>query len=423
MTSATGKKKIAVIGGGISGLSAAYYLAQGEPYEVSLFESQDRVGGHAHTYNHKGVNMDTTVISFHEQAYPNFVKLIKELGVYDQTQRFKQDLCFHTARGVEFMMTYKVSGMLSKPLTIYKTAVSLKRLSRGVVTHLKNDAIHAMNFHEFLRFISMSEYEITCLVVPMIHMFVGLSPAEIRQMPARFLVEHLYYHKLLHHSSLTAWRGWENGTITYISKLQAAIEAKGRVHTSANVRSIERTASGKVLVHHKNEPTQEFDRVVIATPPASALRLLKEPTRLEERVMSPWAYTTLRMCIHKDNSVLPLRDAHRGFWNPYIDPHTDRCAATYLVNRLHPKLEKGVVVSWAPIQEIDAAKEIHARDVEIARYTASALTTHKDFPALNQQRNGIYYAGAHFGYGWHEAGVESGLNVARRIREDDEVLP
>jgi predicted NAD/FAD-binding protein len=414
------RKKIAVIGGGISGLTAAYSLSKQDGFDITLFETQDRVGGHAHTYRHNGVNMDTTVISFHEQAYPNFVRLIKELGVYGETQRFKQDLCFHTDRGVEFMMTYKTSGLLAKPMTIFKTVASLKKLSRGVVNNLRNSDIDSLNFYEFLKRIGMSDYEITCLVVPMIHMFVGLPPVDIRQMPARFLVEHLYYHKLLHHSSLTAWRGWENGTITYISKLQASI--KGQIHTGAKVHSLERTAEGRVLVHHKNEPTQEFDAVIVATPPASALRLLKEPTRLEQRILSPWQYATLRMTIHKDKSVLPPRSVHRGFWNPFIDPSGDRCAASYLVSKLHPRLDKDVVVSWAPIQKIDAAKEIHARDVEIARYTAEALTTHKEMPALNEQRNGIYYCGAHFGYGWHEAGVESGLNVATRLSQDLEVV-
>jgi predicted NAD/FAD-binding protein len=414
MTSA--KKKIAVVGGGISGLTAAYSLSKQECFDITLFESQDRVGGHAHTYQHNGVNMDTTVISFHEQAYPNFVRLIKELGVYDKTHRFKQDLCFHTDKGVEFMMTYKVAGLLAKPLTVLKTVASLKKLSRGVVENLRNSGIDTLNFYEFLKQIGMSEYEITCLVVPMVHMFVGLPPADIRQMPARFLVEHLYHHKLLHHSSLTAWRGWENGTITYISKLQESI--KGQIHTGANVRSIERRADGKVLVHHEHEPTQEFDAVIIATPPASALRLLKAPTRLEQRILSCWKYSTLRMSIHKDKSVLPPRSIHRGFWNPFIDPRGDRCGASYLVSKLHPRLEKDVVVSWAPIQQIDSAKEIHARDVEIARYTAEALTTHKEMPALNEQRQGIYYCGAHFGYGWHEAGVESGLKVVASLSKD-----
>jgi predicted NAD/FAD-binding protein len=91
------------------------------------------------------------------------------------------------------------------------------------------------------------------------------------------------------------------------------------------------------------------------------------------------------------------------------------------VSKLHPKLERDVVVSWAPIQQIDRSKEIHSRDVEIALYTASALKTHKEMPALNQQRHGIYYCGAHFGYGWHEAGVTSGLEVARRLTQDMEI--
>ncbi|MDQ3233830.1 MAG: FAD-dependent oxidoreductase, partial [Pseudobdellovibrionaceae bacterium] len=349
MTSGNGtRKRIAVIGGGISGLTAAYYLSKNEAFDVTLFESQDRVGGHAHTYNHNGVNMDTTVISFHEGAYPNFVKLIHELGVYGETQHFKQDLCFHTEKGVEFMMTYKPLGMLSKPLTIYKTAMTLKKLSRAVVNHSKDASIDALDFHEFLKSVSMSEYEINCLVLPLIHMFVGLPPADIRQMPARFLVDHLYHHKLLHHSSLTAWRGWKNGTVSYISKLEAAIQ--GRVYTGGRVQSIERIEGGKVRVHHENQPAEEFDRVVIATPPATALRLLKEPTQVEERLLSPWKYATLRMCIHKDQSVLPARELHRGFWNPYIDTKADSCAATYMINKLHPKLEKGVVVSWGPIQ-------------------------------------------------------------------------
>jgi predicted NAD/FAD-binding protein len=153
-----------------------------------------------------------------------------------------------------------------------------------VVQNLRNSGIDSLNFHEFLKQIQMSEYEITCLVVPMVHMFVGMPPADIRQMPARFLVEHLYYHKLLHHSSLTAWRGWENGTITYISKLQDSI--KGQIHTGANVGSIERRADGKVLVHHEHEPTQEFDAVIIATPPASALRC-PEGHRAGQRRLCP----------------------------------------------------------------------------------------------------------------------------------------
>lgn len=411
-----GKKKVAIVGGGISGLTAAYYLGKLGDFEITLFEASAEVGGHAHSYQHAGVNIDTTVVKFHETAYPNFVKLVRELGVFHESRPLREDLCFHSDRGVEYMVTSRTLGLLRKPFTIYRTRLALKRLSRAVMTHLHKSGIDTMSFLEFLQFAGLRDREIDFLVLPMVHLFVAMSPAEIRQMPARFMIEHLFHHRLLQASTLTAWRVWSGGTVSYVAKLAAAIE--GQIHTAARIQSIERTSRGTVLIHQDDKAPLEFDSVIVATPPASALRLLKEPTRIEHRLLSTWDYKAVRMCIHRDPSVLPQKKVLRGLWNPYVDAKGKACGATWLASRVHPALDRDVMVSWNPIQKIDSSKEIHARDVEITRYTATALKSHKELPALNNQRQGIYFCGAHFGYGWHEAGVTSGLNVVACLKRD-----
>jgi predicted NAD/FAD-binding protein len=412
------RKRIAIIGGGISGLTAAYYLSKKKRYDIVLFEAQAQLGGHAHTYTHDGTHMDTTVVAFHEEAYRHFVELVKELGVYEETQHFRQDLCFHSNLGVNYLVTYSLRTILMNPLKVFRTLMALKRFSRAVVRGTKDPLIDSMTFESFLKQSNMSEHEIKYLVLPLIHMFVGRPAPAIREMPARFLVDHIYFHKLLHHSSLRAWRGWKHGTGTYISKLAEAIE--GTLRTSVPIESVQRQSNGTYRVTVSNETPEEFDLVIMATPPASTKRIVKDLSAIEQRLLGPWESLYLPMEIHTDSKVLAKSRLHRSFWNAYVDSKSGQAAGSYLISKLQSQVSGDIIVSWAAIQPLEPRSVIARKDVEITQYCSEALKSHKHMQLLNQQNHGLYYCGAHMSYGWHESAVESGLQVVEQIEKDNQ---
>ncbi len=409
------RPRIAVIGGGISGLTTAYYLSKSNHFEVSVFEARKQLGGHAFTVHHQGVGIDTAVVGFHLDAYPNFVKLVRELGVIDHTHHFKQDLCFHSPKGVEFFVSHQLQGVLTKPLVLAKTLRALQKFSRAIVAHIQNPDVDSMTLEDFLRFIHMTEHETRFLILPMVHMFVGLSFAELRLMPARFLIDLLFHHKVLHHSSASKWRAWDKGTVTYISKLQERIN--GPVHVGVEVKSVQRPSQGSLQLKLACGESQDFEIVVLATPAGLALKMIEAPTALEERLLKRWDTGVMRMCVHRDSRILPPK-SHTGFWNPYVNSEGTACGASYLMHKIHPAADKDILVSWEPIQSLDESKIIYEEGIQIGRYTGEALQTHKELHLLNQQKHNIYFCGAHFGHGWHESGVVSGMDVVTRILED-----
>ena len=404
------RERVAIVGAGISGLSLAYYLSQRDRYDLTLIESSPELGGHAHSVDIQGHCIDTTVIAFHEQAYPNFVALIKELGVFGETEAFRHDLCFHSNDGTEYLINLKLKNWLLDFPKIVKTSKSLKKLSASVVQAKKQGDFHADEpLTDFLQRYSFNDDEVHFLVLPMLHMFMGLDYSSICKLPAWFVIKHLYDHKLLHHSSLHSWRSWKNGTRTYVTALEKRI--RGHILTGRSVLAIRQNADQTKTLHLDDAIALSFDKVILATPPKHSFQMLLNPTPLESQLLAPWSGDHLRRTIHTDDSLLARTKRHRGFWNPYINKEPMTCGASYLLHKINPRLPEDLIVSWAPIQNIRQDRILEQADVAITRFDRDALSTHSELFRLNHQGHGIYYCGAYFGLGWHEAGVSSALDT------------
>lgn len=410
--------RIAVIGGGIAGLTAAYELTKRELGHISLYEGNSQLGGHAHTAVHEGIPFDTTVVAYHTEAYPHFAALVRELGLESETQVFRQDLCFHTEQGIRFAVSSRAGALLRHPLLGYRTIRALQHFSRALVVSHRSGGDDAESLGIFLRRIGSSEGTIKELILPMLHMFFGLDFSSLEAMPARYVVEHLYAHKVLHHSSLHSWRSWKRGTAAYVDALARRIREKGDVFTGVPIEKVLRTRDGRFALRAAGTAPEIFECIIWATPPATTLGLIQEPTPCEVTLLGPWAEGKLQRVIHRDARVLPKNERLRGFWNPYIERSSDRCAASYLMQKLQPRLSSDVVVSWAPIQKIDPRLILEQEGVTIGLYTQDSLKLRQRLPQLNEQGQSAYFCGAYFHYGWHESAVVSAKETVARVAAD-----
>lgn len=408
------RPRLAIIGGGISGLSAAYYLGKTGRFETVLYEKQARLGGHAHTETFEGQPFDTTVIAYHTEAYPTFAALIRELGLEKQTEVFRQELCFHSeGGGIDYLISHRFQTLLRHPLLAFKTLKSLQRFSRALVRSQRAGVAADLSMIDWLRSLQLPPEAIDRLILPMLHMFVGLDFAAIEAMPAAFLIDHLYAHKVLHYSSLSSWRSWKKGTATYVDALAREIQKSARIVTGASVRGVYSGWDGRQHLLFDDGAEDVFDLVLFATPPAPTRRLLLDPSSLEKAALDPWQDKELTRTIHRDTRLLPPRSA-RGFWNPYVK--ADRsCGASYLLYKLRAELPRDLVVSWQAVQPIDPARILAEEAVSISIYQSEALAKQKLLPLLNQQGHNRYYCGAHFYHGWHESGVVSGKEAAELL--------
>lgn len=396
----------------MAGLSVAYYLSRFQKFDIELFESSSVLGGHAHTVDYQGVPLDTSVVTYHKDAYSRFSSLIAELGLESETRVFRQDLCFHSNTGTDYLVSLNPKAWLGSPLLLGRTLSAFRKLSSVIAQNRGLDP--SLSIREFLQKNTFSTMEIDHLILPMMHMFLVVDLEVIARLPASYMIGLLYDHKVLHHSAHNSFLAWKNGTRTYVDALAKAI--RGRAHVNAPVQSVSR--SKKKVILSVNGEDKIYDRLILASPPRRSLVLLADPSPIENHLLSLWQEKSLTMKLHTDASVLPKSKSQRGFWNSYLDKASGRCSASYVMQKLQPRTAADVVVSWDPIQPIAEQKIHYQKQFVISELTKEALLRQPDLKLLNRQGNNTYFCGSYFSFGWHESAVESAHEVCGLLRNE-----
>ncbi len=413
---------IAIIGGGVSGLVAAYLLRRA--HHVELFEERGTAGGHANTVlvrDEQGAELplDVGFIVYNERTYHVFARLLRELGVESQRSdmsfgvRSEDDDFEYSSRGWR--------GYLGAPRNLFNLKRALMgldvlRFQRNARAVLRNDTLHDVPFEEYLRRGRYTRDFRERIIVPLIASTWSNAPADVLAFPTNYLFRFLEQHGVLALHSIPEWRWVAGGARRYVEAILKHLDP-GSVHLGTPVTGVTRDESGACVALASGEE-RRFDAVVLACHADQALRLLADANDEERGALGGFTYAPNHVVLHTDERVLPRRDSMRAAWNYHRIEHEgfpQTLTMSYDLTRLQRLPGKTTYcVSVNPGDRVDPARVLASFQYAHPVYSLRTLEAQREVEAL-QGRRQTYFAGAHLGYGFHEDGARSGVEVAERL--------
>jgi predicted NAD/FAD-binding protein len=418
-------RTVAVVGSGVAGLVAAYVLSARN--RVTLFEADNRLGGHAHTHSiERGdgtvVGVDSAFLVHNDRTYPTLCRLFAELGIEthdtDMSMSVRDDRVQRLGSGLEYAGARGIGGLfpslsnLARPRYLRMLA-EVRRFHREA-TRLLDSASDGDDANETLgSFVGrhdFSPYFVEHFMTPLVAAVWSCAPGDAMRYPARYLFVFLQHHGMLSVFGSPTWRTVVGGSATYVQAVARRID---EVSVGTPVRSVRRVPDGVQLSVGDAAPRQ-FDAAVVATHPDQALRLLAEPTPAQRSVLGAIRYSTNHTHLHTDESVLPRRSRARASWNYLATPNTDHVLVTYDITRLMGLPGPGrFLVTLGGRDRIDPAKVIAEMTYDHPLYTPESVAAQALLPTIDNDR--LTFAGAYHGWGFHEDGAASGLRAAERL--------
>jgi predicted NAD/FAD-binding protein len=412
--------RIAIIGSGISGLVAGYYLHR--LHDITLFEADDRIGGHNNTVECQSdgerLNVDTGFIVYNERTYPNFIRLLNELDVETQPTRMSFSVSCETT-GLEYNGT-GLNGLFAQRRNLvsskfWRLLVDFRRFGKLARAQLNAEDSNE-TVGEFLSRNQFSRSFIRHYFLPMGAAIWSASFDAFSQFPIRFIAEFYHNHGLLDVVNRPQWRVITGGSKQYLGPLTNGWSE--RIRTSSPVVSVRR-GQRVVSVTVANEQPAEFDHVIFACHSDQALRILEDDARpLEHEVLSAFPYQSNIATLHTDKSVLP--DNHRAWagWNYFCPRSTpDRPTVTYNMNMLQSlKTRQTFCVTLNDDIRIDPEKIIRTFEYTHPTFSVGRREMQNRHHELIDQ-NRTSFCGAYWRNGFHEDGVVSALRVVNQLVE------
>ena len=409
--------RIAIIGTGISGMTTAYLLS--EDHEVVVYEANDYIGGHTNTadvsLNGQQYAVDTGFIVFNEKTYPNFVKLMRRLGVGWQNSVMSFSVqCEKT--GLEFCPSNLNSLFIQRRNLLrpsfYRMLWDAMRFKRDSETLLESDD-YELTLAEFLRGKGYSQAFVQHFIIPMGEAIWSADPVKFNEFPARYFAQFFKNHGFLNVKDQPQWLTIKGRSRQYIKPITQPYA--DQIRLNCPVASVRRYPD-HVEIQPQNQMPEKFEQVVIATHSDQALALLEDPTDAEKHILGVIPYQENLAVLHCDESLLPSKKAAWASWNYHI-PQKDlgRVAVTYNMNILQRiGAPRELCVSLNLAKAIDPNKIYREIIYHHPVYNPESLAARHSHPEINGA-NRTFYAGAYWGYGFHEDGVASALAVCRHF--------
>ncbi|MBI1685126.1 NAD(P)/FAD-dependent oxidoreductase [Caulobacter hibisci] len=407
----SGRQHVAVVGSGISGLSAAWLLSK--QHEVTLYEADDRLGGHAHTVEVGGAAVDTGFIVYNEPNYPNLTALFAHLGV----ETAASDMSFGVSLD-DGALEYSSTKLLAQKRNLVNPR--FLRMLLDVVRFYRSGTRDARLLGDD-GFCSLADYLDAQgfgrafqedHLLPQAAAIWSTSLADIRQFPARAFLRFFDNHGLmLPIDKRPIWRTVAGGSRRYVETLAA--DTDGEILLSRPVRRIERHPDHVTIEDGRGE-VRRYDQVVIAAHADQALAMLAKPTTEETALLGAFRYSRNRAVLHRDRALMPRRASAWASWNHVGHRGGEgRGGVTYWMNRLQPLPSADpFFLSLNPDRAPDAA--LHDQVYEHPLFDGAAMAAQADLWSLQGVRR-TWFAGAYFGSGFHEDGLQAGLAVAEQL--------
>lgn len=416
------RRKIAVVGSGVAGLTAAHVLQR--DMDVTLFEADDRIGGHADTHevaagDGRVLGIDTGFIVHNRQTYPMLLRMFAELGIATQESDMSMSVACGGC-GLEYAGGRGLSGLLPSLRTVRKPQY-LWMLGEVLRFHRRANELLAGDgdeptLHEFVAQHRFTAYFRSHFVTPLVSAVWSTAPSQADDYPARYLFSFLKNHGMLQVTGSPTWYTVVGGSARYVEQVAKGLTA---IETSTPVRSLRRVTSG-VEIRTDDDTLEHFDGAVVATHPHQALRMLTEPTTLQSELLSAIGFTINPTVLHTDTSVLPIAPRAQASWNYAMRTCNSRPAkvqVSYNMNRLQRLDEIGATATYVVTlngeRQVDPAKVIDRMSYEHPVYTTESVDARERLPQLND--GVVAFAGAYQGWGFHEDGARSGVDAAASL--------
>ena len=411
--------KIAVVGTGISGLSAAWLLSQ--RHDVTLYERSGRVGGHSNTVmatvGGQRIPVDTGFIVFNRTTYPNLTALFEHLGVPTQASNMSFGVSLDNGN-FEYSGS-GVAGLLAQPTNLFRPRfwsmlAEIKRFYREAARDAASPDFDQLSLGQYLargRYGEAFRYD---HLLPMASAIWSAAPSDMLGYPMASFARFCSNHGLLQISDRPIWETVRGGSVTYVQKLLEPLA--GRIRLNAHVTAVRRFP-GEVLVSDLKGGTDSFDHVILATHADQALAVLADPSPLECSLLATIRYSRNVAVLHSDRAFMPRRRAAWSSWN-YIGagttPQGSGCF-TYWMNSLQNIPDATpLFVTLNPPHPPRAETVWHSEAYDHPIFDLTAVSAQRRLWEL-QGTQRTWFCGAHFGYGFHEDGLQAGLAVAEQL--------
>ena len=413
--------KIAIVGAGISGLSAAYYLSK--KHKVDLFEKENQFGGHANTLkvscgNNKEINVDIGFMVFNKNTYPNLINFFSE----NKIEIEKSDMSFsvsvngsnleYCGKGLGGIFSNKKNLLNLKFIKMFFEIISFYKNCEKI--DLKN--VQLITLGEYLKEIKISDYFINYHIIPMVSAIWSMPPYEATQMPLSFFLNFFKNHGLFKIKNRPQWFTVANRSKTYVDKIINQIS--GEHFKNYNINKIIRNEFGAKIFYGEENEFFDYDKVVIATHADEALKIIDNPTSDEEHILKNFKYRENTAIIHFDETIMPKNKKAWCSWNSSMSiDNIEKTSVTYWLNQLQNlKIDRNIFLTINPYREISSDQIFKKVTFTHPYYDAEALSNQQNLYRIQNKKN-ILFCGSYFGYGFHEDGIKSSIDMLKTLND------
>ena len=411
--------KLAIIGSGISGLSAAYYLSKN--HKVDLFEKEDHFGGHSHTIDIKIqdniIPVDIGFIVFNKKTYPNLINFFEENNIAIEKSNMSFSVSVrdseieYCGKGISGIFSNKLNLLNIKFLKMFFTIIDFYKKSEN-----KNFINENITLGKYLEKLNVSDYFIKFHIIPMVSAIWSMPPYEAKQMPLSFFLKFFQNHGLFKLKNRPQWFTVSNRSRTYVDKILSNIS--GEYYKNYNINKIKRIQSGVQVYYGDKNEYFTYDKVVLATHADQALSMIEAPDENEKKILSNFKYKTNEAVIHEDINYMPKNNKAWCSWNSSIESeNSEQNSITYWLNLLQNlDISKNIFLTLNPYLKISEEKIIRRVQFTHPYFDQKAINSQKDLNLIQNKKN-ILFCGSYFGYGFHEDGIKSSINMIEDLND------
>jgi len=413
--------KIAVVGSGISGLSAAYYLSK--KHKVDLFEKENQFGGHTNTVkviynNKKEIAVDIGFMVFNQKTYPNLINFFSE----NKIEIEKSDMSFsvsvsgsdieYCGKGIQGIFSNKKNLFNPKFIKMFFEIISFYKNCEKIDIEKNN----SKTLGEYLKEIKISDYFINYHIIPMVSAIWSMPPYEASQMPLIFFLNFFKNHGLFKLKDRPQWYTVANRSKTYVNKVINQIS--GENFKNYNINKIVRSDLGAKVFYGEDNEFFDYDKVVIATHADEALKIIENPTADEVLILKNFKYRENVAIIHFDETIMPINKKAWCSWNSSMSTNNiEKTTVTYWLNQLQNlKIDKDIFLTINPFREIPSDKTFKKLIFTHPYYDVEALSNQSKLYKIQNKKNTLF-CGSYFGYGFHEDGIKSSIEMLKTLND------
>ena len=410
--------KIAVIGSGISGLSASYYLSK--KYKVDLFEKENHFGGHSYTIDiklpEKTVSVDVGFIVFNHDTYPNLINFFEEnnIGIEKSNMSFsvsvKNTNIEYCGKGFSGIFSNKINFLNIKFIKMFFEIINFYKKSNKIISINEN-----ITLGEYLKNEKLSNYFKQYHIIPMVGAIWSMPPYEAEQMPLKFFIKFFQNHGLFKIKNRPQWYTVTNRSKSYVNKILQTIS--GEYYKNYNVKKIVRNSNNVQVFYGDETEFFVYDKVILATHADEAINLIQNPLKDEKEILTNFKYKKNLAFIHFDESVMPKNKKAWCSWNSTIDKNSGKNSITYWLNLLQNlEAKQNIFLTLNPFQNINENKIYKVVEFTHPYYDQNALNNQLKLNNIQNKHN-ILFCGSYFGYGFHEDGIKSSLEMIKFLND------